>query len=144
MAFEVVRAPTYKLLGRAALTTNFTTSSTHTTQQDEGLSVSVTYNPSRILRVTLQVSAGASGGAQGVVYRVLRTSTVVNAWTNSRALSTVFGDAMTYTCTFAGPATGGTETFKVQIAALSNNTAVNSYGNATEPRVLTVEDIGPQ
>jgi hypothetical protein len=134
----------YALLGRTQLATSFTTSATHTTAQDEGLSLSVTYAAARQLRVSFMGSLGASGGAQGAQVKILRGSTTVYLVTNSRALSTVFGDNVFYSLTFAGPVAGATETFKVQLNALSNNTAVNSYGNANEPRALMVEDLGPQ
>jgi hypothetical protein len=134
----------YAVLGRVELATNFTTSPTHTTAQDEGLSVSVTYAAARRLRVSFSGSLGASGGAQGAQLTIQRTSTNVYLVTNSRALSTVFGDNVFYSLTFNGPVAGATETFKTRLNALTSNTAVNSYGNANEPRVLMVEDLGPQ
>lgn len=134
----------FGILGRHALTTSFTTSATHTTFQDEGLSTSVTYGANRYLRVTLTLSVGSSGGSQGVAFRVLRGSTTIHSWYMYESFGTIFGVARTLTCTIAGPSSGATETFKVQIAAATSNTAVNSYGNAGEPRILTVEDVGPQ
>jgi hypothetical protein len=134
----------YALLARTALTTAFTTSATHTTYQDEGLSASVSYGAARVLRATLTVQPYASGGSQGLNYKLVRGSTDVYVWTIGRGLSNTFQEATTLTYSFAGPVAGATETFKIQQSALSINTAVNSFGSATQPRVLTIEDLGPQ
>ena len=141
---SVERVPSnYKLLGKHELNTSFATSSTHTTFQDEGLTLSVSYQGGRVLRVSLNVHPYANGGAQGIVYQVLRTSTVV--------LTPQVGFALTgsvtswsYSRVFNGPATAGTETFKVQIRGKDLNTAVTSYGDGNYFRGLVVEDLGPQ
>ena len=144
MGFGVDRVPSnYKVLGLHELQTTFTTSATHTTIQDEGLTQSIVYGPSRILRVTFTGHPYASGGAQGISLRFVRGATVF-AFFQTEALPP--GDAVsrTFVKVFNGPATGATETFKVQIGALTSNTAVNSYADASFTRQLIVEDLGPQ
>jgi len=136
-------SPPYKVLGRHALTTTFATAATHTTFQDEGLTLSISYQGARILRVSLNVHPYASGGSQGVAYQVLRTSTSV---LQAQIASLPSGDATAFSFNrvFNGPATAGTETFKVQMKAYTANTAVASYGDANYVRHLVVEDLGPQ
>ena len=137
-------SPPYKVLGKHELTTAFTTSSTHTTFQDEGLTLSVSYQGGRVLRVSLNVIPYAGGGSQGVVYQVLRTSTLVLTGQIGLSLPTVNGTSFSFNRVFNGPATAGTETFKVQVKALTSNTSVTSYGDTNYVRHLVVEDLGPQ
>ena len=141
----VSRVPSnYKLLGRHELTTAFTTSSTHTTFQDEGLTLSVSYQGGRVLRVSLNVHAVATGGTQGIAYQVLRTATSVMQSQIGFALPAASATSFSFNRVFNGPATAATETFKVQIKALTANTSVSSYGDASYVRHLVVEDLGPQ
>ena len=140
----VTRVPSnYKLLGKHELTSTFTTSSTHTTAQDEGLSVSISYLPSRVLRVTFTGHPYAFGGAQGIALRFVRGATTFGFF-QTEPLSAVTPFSRSFTKVFNGPATGATETFKVKISALTANTAVSSYGDANFTRQLIVEDLGPQ
>jgi len=135
----------YTVLGVHTLTTAFTTSATHTTYQDEGLTLSITYLPSRILRVSFNLNPIPSGALQAMAFQVLRGATSTREFfINPVALT---ASAVTYvglSHTFNGPATGATETFKLQIKAADANTAVQSFGGATVPRQLIVEDLGPQ
>jgi len=135
------------VLGRHELTTAFSTSSPHTTYQDEGLSVSVTYGPNRLLRATLLIRPYTNGGTNFVLYKVLRGSTAVTSWGFGLPdISNGEAPNKTVSYVFAGPSTAGTETFKVQICGTPNNTQVTSYGQPTTsdgPRQLVIEDIGP-
>lgn len=140
----VTRVPSnYKLLGKHELTSTFTTAATHTTAQDEGLTVSISYLPSRVLRVTFTGHPYAGGGAQGISLRFVRGSTTFGFF-QTEALSAATPLSRSFTKVFNGPATGATETFKVQMMALTANTAVNSYADANFTRQLIVEDLGPQ
>lgn len=132
------------VIGSHSLQTSFTTSGTHTTFQDEGLSISVTYGANRVLRVSLYVTPYSPGGIQAAQYQVLRTSTqVLQAITP--ALIVANGQSFTYSRVFNGPATAATETFKVQLKALTANTSVASFGAANGfDRQLLIEDLGPQ
>jgi hypothetical protein len=100
----------------------------------------VTYGAARILRVSLFVHPYASGGAQTAVYTVLRNATV-EMRVQTPALVTGLVTSASHSRIFNGPATGATETFKVQIAAGTANTAV---GSASFVRQLVIEDLGPQ
>jgi len=107
------------------------------------LSVSVTYQGNRILRVTVGCGPLAVGGAQGLLYAVLRGSTTIVGFAVDASL-TLLHDNRTFTYTFNGPTTGATETFKLRMAARSSNTQVQDYGDGTYVRSLVVEDLGPQ
>ena len=141
----VTRAQKYQVLGRVTSTSSSLTAATHTTMQDptNQLSVSATYQGNRILRVTVGCGPLAAGGAQGLLYAVLRGSTTIVGFAVDSALA-LLHDSRTFTYTFSGPATGATETFKLRMAARTSNTQVQDYGDATYIRSLTVEDLGPQ
>lgn len=135
----------YAVLGRHSLTTAFTTSATHTTAQNEGLTTSVTYGASRVLRVVFTVNPYAAGGANTVTYTLLRGSTTIRQFNlHSGIMSTTASFSMTQSHTFAGPVGGATETFKLQINGTPNNTSVSSFADANYPRTLLIEDLGPQ
>ena len=150
MAWARKASPDYKLLGVHTLTTGFTTSATHTTYQDEGLTLSVPYLANRILRVTFSSNPYPSGGLQSIRWKLLRGSTTLGIFqTLSAELDTGAVTTKMYAVTFNGPASAATETFKVQMKAASSNTAVTSFGGdingeGVGPRLLTVEDLGPQ
>jgi len=126
------------------VTSNFTTSATHTTLQDiTGMSCSATYDANRYLRVTLAIGPYASGGVQAIQYSLLRGSTkLYDFFFPSETLAAGVAFGVTRAVVVAGPSTGATETFKVQMCALSSNTAVNNYGNNVFPGRIIVEDIG--
>ena len=130
------------VLGKATLTTAFTTSATHTTYQDTGLSASVAYENGRILRVSCQSHYYPSGGLQAIGIRLVRgTTTIAQFEIGSAALATTAVTTNYVEC-FITTASATTETFKVQIAAGSANTAVQQYAGSPFDRFLIVEDIG--
>ena len=140
----VSRVPSnYKLLGKHELTSTFLTAATHSVAQDEGLSVSISYLASRVLRVTFTGHLWANGGSQGISLRFVRGATTFGFF-QTESLSAVTPLSCSFTKVFNGPATGATETFKVQIAALTANTQVSSYADGNFTRQLIVEDLGPQ
>ena len=140
----VSRVPSnYKLLGRHELTSSSLTAATHTTAQDEGLTVSISYLPSRVLRVTFTGHLYANGGSQGISLRFVRGATTFGFF-QTEAIPSTPPVSRSFTKVFNGPATGATETFKVQIMALTANTQVSSYADANFTRQLIVEDLGPQ
>ena len=135
----------YTVLGVHTLTTAFITSATHTTYQDEGLTLSVTYLPSRILRVSVNLNPIPSGALQSMGFQVLRSATSLREFLiHSAALSAAAITNGVFSHTFNGPATGATETFKLQVKAIDANTSVQSFGSAAYPRQLIVEDLGSQ
>jgi len=133
----------YKVLGLHQLTSTTATTGTHTTMQDEGLTKSIVYGPSRVLRVSIQVHPYANP-AQRIYFRLVRGSTGLIRFTTPTFVNAGRYESFFWSYVFNGPATAATETFKVQFAAIDANSAVESFGDATSPRVLLVEDLGPQ
>ncbi len=145
MPFSVSRVPTnYKVLGFHQLTSDTATTSTHTTFQAEGLTKSIVYGPARILRVSIQVHAFANGGAQRMTFRLISGSTNLIDLETPTAVNATLREAYFWSYVFNGPATAATETFLVHFKASTANTAVSSLGSAGQPRVLLIEDLGPQ
>ena len=132
----------FGIAGYQELTTNFVTSGTHTTFQDNGMTLTITEIVNRYYRITAYSNPYPSGGLQGVNLRLLRGANAlkqgnysVNVMDTGTALPVVF----TYVYKSAA---SGSQTYKVQIAAASANTAVNDYADATFPRQFIIEDIG--
>lgn len=141
-ANQMNRLP-WGILGRVQSTTSFNTVATHTTYQDDGLSVSVNYSANRIIRVTWQTTVYTAGGANTIGAKAVFGSTDLIDWSfPQEALSNTFGLSVCETVTFVGPATAGTATFKIQIRAATNNTRVDEFASVTGPRQLIVEDLG--
>jgi hypothetical protein len=131
-------------IGFQALTTSYVTTGTHTAYQDEGLSASVTYRANRLLRASWNGGLYAGGGAQKIKVQLLRGSTTVYEFISPTAVNSIVTEAWGFSIPFAGPATAATETFKLQIAAYTSNTSVQSSGGASSPRSLLIEDLGPR
>ena len=129
------------VLASHTLTNDFLTAAPHTAAQDEGLTVEATYEANRVLRVTLKVIHFANGGVNNIAYEVFRGSTLLSRY---RRLNDPAYNSETWEVVVNGPSVAGTETFKVQMYALTNNTQIQSYGSAEFPRQLIVEDIGAQ
>lgn len=131
----------YGVLGFHQLNTAFTTSGTHTTFQDEGLTTTVSYRPGRRLKVTLEVHVDAPGGTPQIIrFQVLRGSTLVGWWQHraeAAGISTHVYQNIIETVNEE------TQVFKVQICAAAGNTSVKSHGDYSFTRQLIVEDIGP-
>jgi hypothetical protein len=133
-----------QVLGFHELNTAFNTSATHTTLQDEGLSCSVTYGGNRYLRVSAKLILYTPGGVNAIRTAFLRgATTIFQHEAQATLLQNSDGSSFNPSSVFSTPSTGATETFKVQIRALVNNTQVSSYADATFSRQLLVEDIGP-
>jgi hypothetical protein len=132
------------VLGFQSLQTSYPTTGTHTTYQDEGLSFSATYRASRILRVSWNGGLFAGGGAQRIKIKALRGATSLFEFSTPTIVNNLLTEAYGFSYVFAGPSTAGTETFKMQVAAVTANTSVQSSGTAAQPRTLLLEDLGPQ
>ena len=130
-------------LGFHSLTTAYATTATHTTFQDEGLTITASYRANRILRLSWNSSLFTPAGSQRVKIRLLRGSTTIFDWVSPTAINTIVNESYGFSVPFLGPATAASETFKVQIAAFAA-TAVQSYATASAPRTLLLEDLGPQ
>lgn len=149
---SVLTATEYNYLPRgllaysAAVTAAFTTSATHTTFQDiPNYTASTTYAASRILRVSIQVAPYISGGANNVSYKIIRGSTDVCSFDiPNEALTSGTAHSLFFSHTFAGPSSSATETFKVQMKAITNNTSVSNFASSSNVGRLIVEDLGAQ
>ena len=133
------------LLSKASLTTNSTTSATptHLTQQDGSAVVTLTATTitNRIYRITSVSNLNANGGANtGINAHVVGATTI--ALFASTGLSTTLVDSRTSVSTYT-ETSGASRTFKVQLYAGTNNTQITDGANASIPRILIVEDIGP-
>lgn len=127
----------------STLATAFTTSSTHTTFQDDGLTVTpVSETVLHNYQINISTQLAISGGANSIQYRLLRNGVVQRVWNfppGGLNATTVCSVCLS----FVVPGINGTEVvWKTQIAALGSNTAVNSYGDANLPRQLSIVDLG--
>lgn len=132
------------VLGKQTLTTDFTTSATHTTFQDSGFSLSITYEANRILRITCTSNYYTPGGVQGLLMRFVygSTPTVIGLMEmSSQVMNSGVGTSFTHVVHVA-PGAAATATFKTQVAAKTNNTQVSQYGDSTYARFFMVEDVG--
>lgn len=130
-------------IGLNTQTTNFTTSATHTTMQDEGLTVTASETSGRTWKWTLTMSLYVPGGANGILVDLLRDGVLMHEWSlPTEALSTTIGHGVTFTHIETVATTHASSVFKVQIAAFSTNTQVGSAASATKPRQLLIEDLG--
>ena len=131
-------------LNNAASSSGFATTATHTTFQDVGVSASVTYPANAIIKVTYATHGIANGGIQGIKWKFVRGSTDIRLFeiTSSAFPDTSGACSFTFVAIFQAPAVGATETFKVQLAARTNNTAVSDWGAAAYPRQLLIEQLG--
>lgn len=131
------------VLGVHTLTSVFSTAATHTTYQDEGLTVTTDDLVGRRFKFTLAVNVYVPGGANGVTYRLLRDGVSMREWyIPTEALSTGTVHSMTLTHVETVAVTHAGTVFKVQIAAFATNTQVASSASAAFQRQLTIEDIG--
>lgn len=131
------------LLAKAKFTNNSVTSSTHTTLQDgtNNLTVTATTVTNRCYKITTIQNPYANGGANGFLaaHRVGATET---AQFLIPGLSTTTQDTRTYVSHFV-ETSGQSRVFKAQIASYATNTQITDWGSATIPRIIIVEDIGP-
>ena len=130
------------VMGVHTLTGIFTTSATHTTFQDDGLTLTITEISGRRYRITVIEQPYPSGGQQGTQFKLVRNATDLRSFTYSTAVmdsGVSYPAVMQFVYTSAA---SGSTTYKVQLAALSANTAVSTYGDALNPRQLLIEDIG--
>lgn len=131
------------LLAKDKKTNNSVTSSTHTTLQDgtNTLTVTATTVTNRCYRITTIQNPYANGGANG-----FQGAHLVGGAETARflipSLSTVTQDTRTYVSTFT-ETSGQSRIFKAQISSYTTNTQITDWGSATIPRILIVEDIGP-
>lgn len=149
---SVLTATEYNYLPRGTLadsgllSTTFATSSTHTTLQTiTGMSISVAYGASRLLKVSASLHIYPNGGLQGVTLAFLRGSTQFWTFTyDQNMLNASASTPVTPIAFITSPSPGATETFTCKIAAASANTAVTAYAAAASQQYMRfwVEDCG--
>jgi hypothetical protein len=125
------------------LTTAFTSSATHTTTQAEGLTVTVNDVAGRKIKISMNLGLYASGGAQGIVVDLQRDGTVIRRFgLPDAAVNAANAHAATFVYYETIVTTKAAAVYRLMINALTNNTAVNSFGSALQPRQLIIEDCG--
>ena len=135
-----------QVIGYASSTSSFSTSATHTTLQDNGLTTgSIPYADNRRIRVTLYARPYPNGGLQRMEFRVLAGSDTAGYWalgTTGLSASEAPYKCMTNVWTTTS---SGSAVFKAQVKASVSNTQVTDYYSVSDglARSLTIEDIGP-
>jgi len=132
----------FGVVGTQTLTTNFATTAPNTTSQATGMTLTFNEVSGRIYRITAYTNLYPSGGLQTITFRLLRNSVQVRRFEISSAVLDTnfsFPQALTFIYTSSS---SGSVTFSTTIAAYTNNTVVNDYGDATYFRQFTIEDIG--
>lgn len=131
------------IVGLQTLTTIFNTSGTNTAFQDTGMTLTINEIAGRRYRITATGNIYPSGGLQGMQMRLIKDSSAIR---QMNFPSTVLDSGnslgiVTMCYVFAAVASGST-TYKMQIRAETNNTAVSDYGDVAFPRQFFIEDIG--
>ena len=132
----------FGVAGIQTLTSSFATVAPHTTFQDNGMTLTITEVSGRYYRITAFSNLFPSGGLQGVEFRIRRAATSVKQGNYAQAVMQV-DTALPVVLSFTYlSVASGAATYKVQIAAITNNTMVNDYGDAQFPRQFLIEDLG--
>ena len=130
------------IVGQHVLTTAFSTTGTHTTLQDEGLTLAINEGTGRFYKITLALAPYTPGGPNTVTYMLLRNGVQIRGWDIAvEALSTSFTKATVLEHVVSGATATGV-IYKLQMRAVNSNTSVTSYGAALIPRSMLIEDIG--
>ena len=133
----------FGVCGLQTLTSIFTTSATHTTFQDTGMTLTITEVSGRRYKITATGNIYTPGGVQSVEMRLMRAASALkqNNFPDSvMSAGNSFGTVtMTYVYTSVA---SGSATYKMQMRAGASNTSVSDYGDATFPRQFIIEDIG--
>jgi hypothetical protein len=120
----------------------YTTTGTHTTYQDDGLTVTINEESTRRYRISISQTPYASGGANQINIALLRNGVIVRSWDMPlEALAIGYGHSVQFQHYVVGVTAAGV-IYKTQIKAGSNNTAVSTYGSGSIIRQLLIEDIG--
>ena len=131
------------VVGAQQLTTVFSTSATHTTYQDTGLTLTLALSSSRLYRFNVQGNPYPSGGLQAIAYRLVEAGTERMVWNLAEAsLQTTSSLAISMNMYYQ-PASSSSTIYKIQMKAVTANTAVSDFGSATSLRQFWIEDMGP-
>jgi hypothetical protein len=139
---EQVNSLPFGLCGLQTLTTAFGTAAAHTTYQDTGATLTITEISGRRYKITMLANPYPNGGLQGVRFKLLRAGVGLR---ENHYSSTVMdtGVALAVVIQFVYTSvSSGSATYKMQMAALSANTQVSDFGDASFPRQFMIEDLG--
>ena len=132
----------FGVAGIQTLTSSFATAAPHTTFQDNGMTLTITEVSGRYYRITAFSNLVPTGGLQGIGLRIVRTAGSLKQGNYAPAVMQVDTSLpVVLSFTYLSVASGAA-TYKVQIGAITNNTTVNDYGDATFPRQFLIEDLG--
>lgn len=133
----------FGVCGLQTLTSIFTTSATHTTFQDTGMTLTITEVIGRRYKITATGNIYTPGGVQSLNMRLIRSAAVLkqNNFPDSVMNTGNSLGVVTMTYVYQSVASGSV-TYKMQMCAGSLNTSVSDYGDATFPRQFMIEDIG--
>ena len=132
----------FGLMGLQTSTSQFATSATHTTFQDDGLTLTITEISGRKYKITALENPYPNAGLQGVKFALVRTTTTLREWTYAPAVmdtTVAYPAVMEYVYTSVG---SGSVTYKMRISAATANTQVITYADASFPRQFIIEDLG--
>lgn len=133
----------FGVMGLQTLTSVFTTSATHTTFQDTGMTLTITEISGRRYKITATSNIYTPGGLQALNMRLLRGATVLKQNNFTESVMNTGNSLGLVTMTYVYTSTGsGSATYKMQMAAGALNTSCADYGDATQPRQFIIEDIG--
>jgi hypothetical protein len=139
---EQVNSFPFGLCGLQTLTTAFGTAATHTTFQDTGATLTITEISGRRYKITMLSNPYPNGGLQGVRFKLLRAGVELRQFHYSSVVMDT-GVALPVVMQFVYTSVGsGSATYKMQLSALSANTQVSDFGDATFPRQFIIEDLG--
>ena len=128
-------------VGAQTLVSIYSTSATHTTFQDTGMTLTIAEVSGRVYRHSARLNPYPSGGLQAIELRLLGNGTqfaifVLSPVVLDQGISYPFCPVLYYTA----PSTTSV-VWKWQIRAQTNNTVVSDYGDANFVRQYSVEDV---
>lgn len=130
------------VMGVQTLTTSQNTAATHTNLQDTGATLTFTEESGRIYRITYSTSPYPNGGLQAIVYQLQRAGSNIKEFVAQDVMLTTVAASPFAFIAYYTATTSGSATYKFQFRAAVNNTVVQDYGAAANPRMFMIEDIG--
>jgi hypothetical protein len=129
-------------VAHAAAVTPFTTTGTHTTAQDSGMSVTVTEPANRRWKITVAANPYAVAPA-AILLTLVRAGVTVHEWAvPAAAVDNATSHGSTFVRFVPSTAGGIGIVYKLQLRSAAAS-AVIDYGSAITPRLLLIEDVGP-
>lgn len=129
------------LVGMQTATTGFSTSATHTTYQDNGMTLTISEVNGRVYRHSARLNPYPQGGLQGIHFRLLRNGVGVTDFYLSSALLDVVTAYAFFPVVYYTATSTASVVWKWQIRAATINTRVDDYADTTFFRQYAVEDV---